>query len=247
MHETISAGLGAVPAREKRLAAAIEIAAVAAVGALVLALGRPLVGDDPLKFQALVWFANVSMLATVWFGLRRRGRSWSDLGLAAGSFRPPKLWSTLWKSAVVFVAAITAFVLGAVVMAMIFGRPQPADFSGYNYLSGNLGMLALALVSVFLVSSLGEEVIYRGFLIERLETLFGRGKAALRWALVASSIVFGLIHFAWGPAGIVQTTFMGLALAIAFVVVKRQLWILVLAHFYMDAILMAQMYLAPPG
>lgn len=43
----------------------------------------------------------------------------------------------------------------------------------------------------------------------------------------------------------VQTGFMGLALAISFLVLQRNLWILILAHFYMDAILMVQMYLAP--
>ena len=64
-------------------------------------------------------------------------------------------------------------------------------------------------------------------------------------AIIVSSVVFGLIHFTWGPAGVVQTGFMGLALGISYLVVGRNLWVLVLAHFYMDAILMVQMYLAP--
>jgi len=43
--------------------------------------------------------------------------------------------------------------------------------------------------------------------------------------------------------GIAQTTFMGLALGVAYLVVRRNLWILVLAHAYMDTILMVQMYI----
>lgn len=244
---TTAPGAAARALATNKLTQVTEILAVFGIAGLVLAIGWPLVGDNPLKFQGLVWLANVSMLGAIWLGLRLRGQGWSHLGLASDSFRRPALWPTLWKSAVVFVAAILAFVLGAIAMAMVFGRPQPADFSGYNYLSGNLPMLATALVSVFLVSSLGEEVIYRGFLIRRLEALGGGGKTALRAALLVSSIIFGLVHFAWGPTGMVQTGFMGLALGIAFVAVKRDLWILVLAHFYMDAILMVQMYLAPGG
>jgi CAAX protease family protein len=230
-----------------RLAGLLQIVLVFGVAGLVLAVGWPFVAGDPLRFQALAWAANVGMLAAVWLGLRVRGEGWSHLGLGRGAFTGRALWSTLWKSVVVFAAAMAAFVLGAIFMAILIGRPVPADFGGYNYLSGNLPMLALALASVFLVSSLGEEVIYRGFLITRLEDLGGGGKTALRWALIASSILFGLVHFAWGPAGMVQTAFMGLALGVAFLVVRRNLWILVVAHFCMDAILMVQMYLAPPA
>ena len=135
--------------------------------------------------------------------------------------------------------------IGAVVMVNITGRPEPADMSGYNYLSGNLPMLFLVLAGVFVASSVGEEVLYRGFLITRLEELGGGGKNALRAALLVSAVIFGLIHFTWGPMGVVQTAFMGLALGLAFVILKRALWPLIMAHFSMDAILMVQMYLAP--
>ena len=45
--------------------------------------------------------------------------------------------------------------------------------------------------------------------------------------------------------GIVQTTFMGLALTVSYVLVKRNLWVLVLAHAYIDTLLLVQMYLGP--
>ena len=47
----------------------------------------------------------------------------------------------------------------------------------------------------------------------------------------------------WGVMGIMQTTFMGLALGISYLLVKRNLWVLILAHAYMDTVLMVQMYL----
>jgi membrane protease YdiL (CAAX protease family) len=41
---------------------------------------------------------------------------------------------------------------------------------------------------------------------------------------------------------------MGMALAIAYVVTRRNLWSLILAHAYMDTLLLVQLYNAtPPG
>jgi membrane protease YdiL (CAAX protease family) len=94
------------------------------------------------------------------------------------------------------------------------------------------------------VSSFGEEVIYRAFIINRVAEM-GAGARRAWWAAVAvSAVVFGLVHFDWGPMGIVQTAFMGLALGIAYLRVRRRLWVLILAHAYMDTILLVQMYLA---
>ena len=40
----------------------------------------------------------------------------------------------------------------------------------------------------------------------------------------------------------VQTGFMGLALGLAYLAVGRNLWVTILAHGYMDTLLMLQMY-----
>lgn len=89
--------------------------------------------------------------------------------------------------------------VGAIVMANIVGIPEGADMSAYNYLSGNLPMLILALVGVYFVSSFGEEVVYRAFLINRIAELGGGGKTAWRVAVLVSSVVFGFAHYGWGP------------------------------------------------
>jgi len=202
-------------------------------------VGRPFAGDNPVLRQTVVWIANVAMLSVVWLGLPLRGQPLAHIGLISGVNK----LRTLALSLVVFVAAVIGFAAGSIVMANIVGIPQSADMSGYNYLQGNLPMLVGALLAVFVVSSFGEEVIYRRSLVTRIAELGGSGKALLRIAVLISAIVFGLVHFQWGPMGIVQTGFMGLALGVSFILVKRNLWILVLAHAYMDAILMIQMYL----
>ena len=132
---------------------------------------------------------------------------------------------------------------GEQIVPVIIGIPEGADMSGYNYLQGNLPMLLGALLGIFIVSSFGEEVIYRGFLITRISEMAGNSNNWVKIAVLISAIIFGLAHFEWGLMGMVQTGFMGLALGISFLFVKRNLWVLILAHAYMDTILMIQMYL----
>jgi membrane protease YdiL (CAAX protease family) len=75
-----------------------------------------------------------------------------------------------------------------------------------------------------------------------LEELLGGGRGATWSAVLASSLIFGLAHFGWGIVGVVQTGFMGLALAGSFLLFGRKLWPLVLAHVYLDTILIVPMY-----
>ncbi len=52
-----------------KLAQAGEFLAVFLVAGTVIWGVGPLVGEDPLARQAVVWVANVLMLVTVWLGL----------------------------------------------------------------------------------------------------------------------------------------------------------------------------------
>jgi membrane protease YdiL (CAAX protease family) len=182
------------------------------------------------------------MLIAIWSGLRIRGQNGSHLGLGRTLPGRRGMLRTILGSIVVLIAALAAFVAGSLLMANVAAGQQAADMSGYNYLRDNLPMLLLALPAVWLVSSFGEEVLYRGFLITRMAEIGGGSRMAWGVALVISSGVFGLAHFSWGIVGIVQTTLMGLALAISYIVSKRNLWMLVLAHAYMDTLLLVQMY-----
>ena len=221
-----------------------EIVALFVVAFAVIVLAAPLAGENPVASQGVVWVANVLMLVMVWLGLRLRGQGWAHFGLSFRGASRRIVVRAVLLSLVVFVAAVAAFLVGAIVMANIVGIPEGADMSGYNYLSGNLPMLILALVAVYIVSSFGEEVVYRAFLINRIAELGGGGKTAWRVAVLISSVVFGFAHYGWGAMGIGQTGFMGLALGVSYLVVGRNLWVMILAHAYMDTILMVQMFFA---
>ena len=216
-----------------------EILVVFISAILIIRTGSLFTDENPVLNQTIVWLANIVMLLLIRGGLRLRGQSWKHLGL----YRKNINLRTFSSSFVVFVAAMAAFVIGSIIMANITGIPESADMSKYNYLQGNLLLLAVVLIAVFIASSFGEEVIYRGFLINRISELGQNGKKWLNIAVIISSVIFGLVHYDWGPMGMVQTGLMGLSLGISYLILKRNLWVLVMAHAYMDTILMIQMYL----
>lgn len=224
---------------ENKSAKILEIIAVFFPAIMIAVLAQLFAGENPIIRQSIIWLANIIMLYLVWLGLKLRDQSWKDLGLSLDSIN----LKSLLLSFIVFVVAVGGFIVGSIVMASIVGIPTEADMSGYNYIQGNLPMLILAIVAVFIASSFGEEVIYRGFLITRISEIGGSSKKWIWTAVLLSSIIFGLVHFNWGLMGIGQTFFMGLALAISYIVLDRNLWVLVFAHAYMDAILMVRMYL----
>ena len=201
--------------------------------------------ESPVTFVAIAWPLNFCTMLLIACRIRSRNISWRELGCGWGrwNMRTAALGS-LQSLIVLFLAMLGFVVAGAAVMVFIDPQAAP-DMSQYNYLSGNLSLFFVSLAGVLVVSSFGEELIYRSFLINRLEALLGGASTlATSTSVACSSLWFGLIHFHWGWVGVVQTTGMGLALGLSFILLKRNLWPLVAAHATMDTLLLLQLYLA---
>ncbi len=220
-----------------------ELLLVFLIAFIFIGICSPFVGENPILKLSVVWVANVIMLVLIWWGLRLRGEDLHDFGFNIKFYNWKKSLRTFLLSLLVFALALLAFVIGSIIMANITGIPESADMSRYNFLQGNLGLLVFSIVGILMVSSFGEEMIYRGFLINRITQLLPDSTNFKYLAVVISSVIFGLVHYEWGPMGIVQTGFMGLALGTCYIIFNNNLTITIIAHAYMDIILMIQMYL----
>ncbi len=230
--------------RTNSIAKISELLTVFLVAFVIIKLFLRTEGEHLLYNQAVIWVANIAMLLVVWLGLKLRGESWQDFGLGFKKMSFKAAFRVFLLSLLVFVLALAGFVIGSIIMANITGIPENSDMSNYAYLKDNIGMLIFSLIGVYIVSSFGEEVIYRAFLINRISELGLDTKRSRIVAVILSAIIFGLVHYSWGPMGVVQTGFMGLVLGICYLKLKKRLWILVLAHAYMDTLLLVQMYMA---
>jgi len=89
---------------------------------------------------------------------------------------------------------------------------RKVDLSQFHDLAGNLKLTLLYILFAWIVAAFGEELIYRGYLMNRAADLLKRTRTAWIVSLVAVQIVFGLIHLYQGWTGVVDEGLMRLIL-----------------------------------
>jgi hypothetical protein len=224
-----------------RTGALADILVVAAVSAVAFAAESAVAAHLPWGAEARGVIAVLAGAGAAVLVTRRRGETLADLG-----FRRPRRWSTvpLWVTGIL-AAYVVAQGAVPVLVAQFLHVPEP-DLSRYDSLRGNLpATLAMALV-LPLTAAIPEEVLYRGFLIERLSRLVGPLPGATLVAVLLQALIFGSVHFQWGAGGIVVTAVMGLVWGIGYLLCGRNLWIVIIAHSTAHLALLAQLYFSPP-
>jgi uncharacterized protein len=173
-----------------------------------------------------------------WLSLRLRGLTWKTLGL-----QRPRNWLT--TIAVALVAGSALQMISEFVTEPIIERltGQTADLSSFRSLVGNLPAALLMLALVWTLAAFGEEMAYRGYVLERAATIGYRSSAAYLIAMVVVSLLFGLGHYYQGVAGMVGSAFSGLFFGVLYLVGGRNLWLPIFAHGFSDTIGLALIYL----
>lgn len=171
----------------------------------------------------------------------RRGGGLADLGL-----RRPRRWLTvpLWAIGI-FAVFVVAQNLAPLLVAPFFDLPQP-DMSRYDAVRGNATAALSLAIALPLTAAIPEEILYRGFLIERLARLFAGTRGPAVVAVLVQALIFGSVHFQWGTGGIIFAAIMGAVWGFAFLLCGRNLWITIIAHSMAHLALVAQLYLSPP-
>lgn len=169
------------------------------------------------------------VLGMVSFRLRDGG--WAAMGLR---------WPASWKRTVLFALAAAAvrILLGAVVVDPITAHfwPPAVAPSGMNEIAGHVAVALKWLLIVWTFAAFGEEIGYRGYLINRAADAGGRTKAAYWVGMVLVAVLFGYGHFYKGPAGIIDSGMAGLVLGAAYLLSGRNLWVCILGHGFIDTV-----------
>lgn len=201
-----------------------------------------------LTAGALVVGANVFNVVPVsetpwlvglgWLSLRRRNIGWREVGL-----RRPHSW--IHTISIALVAAVLLQLLSEFVIEPITGRPDLSEFQSLvGNLPGALGMLAL----VWTLAAFGEEMAYRGYVVERGAALGRYSPMAYTTSVIIVSILFGIGHFYQGPAGVIGSSVSGLLFGMLYLIGGRNLWLPILAHGLSDTIGLILIYLGlAPG
>jgi membrane protease YdiL (CAAX protease family) len=135
--------------------------------------------------------------------------------------------------ATVAIEAIDLFV-SQPLLVHLTGRPP--NLSGFRLISGGILPLLAELAVVWTLAAFGEEMIWRGYLLNRLAE-FGKS-TRLAWiaSLLAVNIVFGLAHSYHWLTGMIDAGFIGLLLGLLYLSTGRDLMVTIVAHGLFDTI-----------
>lgn len=169
-------------------------------------------------------------------GWRRVGltryRSWAItllLGIAAG----------------LALEAFQLFVSQPLLIRLLGKEPNLEDFRA---LTGNLKLTLIFLALTWTLGAFGEEMVYRGYLMNRVADLLNRTRPAWVISLVVVHIGFGLAHAYQGLTGIIDEGLSGLLLGLIYLRTGRNLSVPIIAHGIGDSIDFALIFLGKyPG
>ena len=184
--------------------------------------------------------AVVGALLVASWRLRVAGQQWKTVGLAC----PSRKWTVPVVAFVVFltIGAVYTQILTPVLESMGLRQQGTETF---DYLRGNLVALILSLVLLaWGTAAFGEELLFRGFIMDRLTRLFGGGTGPALGAALVQAVVFGLPHAYQGIFGLIATGVIGFIMGAAFLLGGRSLWPLIIAHGAVDTLSLIQVYLS---
>jgi membrane protease YdiL (CAAX protease family) len=194
------------------------------LGAL-LVVGHNVFRVVPNEVPILVVLAIVSMR------LREGAWRWAALG-----FKRPQSWSRIVLIALG--AAALRLLLGGLVIEPLTSHfwPPIKGPAEVNEIRGHLTAVLMYLPMVWGFAGFGEEIGYRGYLLNKLAEALGRTRTADVIALLASAVLFGFGHYYKGPAGILDSGVAGAILGSVYLLSGRNLWACILTHGFIDTV-----------
>ena len=178
-----------------------------------------------------------------WASLRLRGMRWKDVGFAR-----PRSWRNAFLIGLAAGVAMELFELfvSQPLLARWLGKmPDLSDFAG---ITGNLKMFLFFVVLLWVLGALGEEIVYRSYLMNRLAGVFRGTRGAWIASLIVISVVFGCGHLDQGATGMIENIWNGLLLGLLYLACGRNLAVPVIAHAMTDTLDFILIYLGKyPG
>jgi len=166
-----------------------------------------------------------------WLSLWVRKIGWRGVGLKL--YRNWRTSIALGVAGGLFLEALELLVTQPLLVKWLGKQP---DLEVFRALHGNVKWTLLALAGTWTLAAFGEEMVYRGYLMNRVADLFNRTRTAWVVSLFAVHIVFGLAHAYQGITGIIEASLDGVLLGLMYLGTGRNLAVPIIAHGVGDSI-----------
>ena len=227
---------GASPRRLATLGV-LTITFLAAVG-LALFSTEQAIGGNWLE-RAIVPGRMLLLVLAATCLLRWAGFSWRDVGFR----RPVSLWRTGGLVVLGYLGIGLTFVLVSQLVLPWLGA-APKTLSIFAAVKGNAPEYLYWLLPVAWGSAaFGEELVFRGYLQSRLQTVLGASRTGAAGALFLQALIFGALHSYQGMGGAVLAGSTGLVLGLVYLAGRRNLWAPIILHGLVDTITLTAVFL----
>jgi uncharacterized protein len=166
-----------------------------------------------------------------WISLRWRGMRWRDVGLA--KFRNWRRTLIYGAAAGIGMSMLELFVTQPLLVKFLGKQPDLEDF---RVLTGNVWLFLILLALAWVQAGVGEEGVYRGYLMNRVADLGNRTRGSWLTSLIVVSALFGLAHTYQGITGVMETVSAGLLLGFLYLGCGRNLAVPIVAHAISDTL-----------
>jgi len=204
--------------QESPWAIAVELTLIAAV----------FVAD---AYHLILFSKTPYLLALGWLSMRLRGQRWRDIGL---SFPPD--WRRLLLIGAAAGIAMELLELFATQPLLVALTGKYPDLSDFHSLIGNGRLLLLIVAGSWIVAGIGEELVWRGYVLNRVADLLGRSRLGWAVSIGIVSVVFGLAHSYQDWTGIIENSIDGALLALLYIACGRNLIAPIVAHGVTDTL-----------
>ncbi|MHB8600785.1 MAG: CPBP family glutamic-type intramembrane protease [Ktedonobacteraceae bacterium] len=202
--------------RENKLAIAIEILIM--LGALY---GIEYYGTE-LTFTLVV---------LVIFSLWLRGSNLSALGLK----QPKSIGVTIFFGVVAGII-LQVLDIGVIIPNLTNAFNSAPNVQAFNPLQGNLSLLPSSLILAWISAGIGEEVVFRGYFLNRFVDLFGNHTWGWIIAIILQAVVFASGHAYQGITGVISAGITGIIFGVMYIASRRNLWLTVVTHGVFDTV-----------
>ena len=172
-----------------------------------------------------------------WISLWLRKIGWRDLGMSR-----PTSWLHTIGIAVMVGVAYTAIEIRLIEPLLHQLGVGSEDLSNFEGIRDNIPVLVIWIIIGWTIGAFAEEMVYRGYLLNRLADLIGHGRAGWAVGLIGSSAFFAFGHAYLGIAGILLTFLEACAWAGLYLGGRRNLWLPIIGHGTTNTLAFVLMY-----
>ena len=189
-------------------------------------------------YRRLIPFSKTpELLLLGWISLRVRNLRWRDVGLTRYLSWPVTI--TIGVGLGVLTEAFQLLITQPILSRLIGKEP---DLELFRMLTGNLKMTLLFIALSWTLAAFGEELFWRGYLMNRVADVGGRTPAAWIVSLVIVNMAFGVAHGYQGLTGLIEEGISGLFLGLMYLRTGKNLCVPIIAHGLGDTIDMVLLF-----